>query len=197
MIKTNTENPQNMLTGRVPGVRVWQRTAEPGEYAASMDIRGMGSPLVVIDGVPREMSDFQRLSPTDIENVSVLKDAAAAIYGLRGGNGVILVTTKTGKAGKTRVNYDGSYTFQTPASLPRQMDAIRSMQLVNERNRGGIEGGAPEFPDELIDRYISGELQGTDWNSLISQNMAPQTRHELSISGCTDESQVCVGMGDF
>ena len=197
MVKTKTENPQNMLTGRVPGVRVWQRTAEPGQYSATMDIRGMGSPLVVIDGVPREMSDFQRLSPADIENVSVLKDAAAAIYGLRGGNGVILVTTKTGSPGKTRVSYDGSYTFQTPASLPRQMDAIRSMQLVNERNRGGIEGGAPEFSDELIARYQSGELQGTDWNSLVIQNIAPQTRHDLSISGGTDKIQFYVGMGYF
>ena len=197
MIKTNTENPQNMLTGRVPGVRVWQRTAEPGQYAASMDIRGMGTPLVVIDGVPREMSDFQRLAPADIENVSVLKDAAATIYGLRGGNGVILVTTKTGSSGKTRVSYDGSYTFQTPSSLPRQMDAVSSMLLVNERNMGGIEGGAPEFSDEYIERFRSGELKGADWNNLIIQNIAPQTRHDLSISGGTDKIQFYVGMGYF
>ena len=117
MVKTNTDNTQNMLTGRIPGVRVWQKTAEPGQYNAALDIRGMGSPLVVIDGVPREMSDFQRLSPTDIENVSVLKDASAAIYGLRGGNGVILITTKSGQVGKIKTSYDGSFTFQTPASL--------------------------------------------------------------------------------
>ena len=197
MVRTKTENPQNMLTGRVPGVRVWQRTAEPGQYSASMDIRGLGSPLVVIDGVPRDMSDFQRLSPADIENVSVLKDAAAAIYGLRGGNGVILVTTKSGQAGKTRVRYDGNYTFQTPASLPRQMDAVTSMLLVNEAARGGIEGGSPEFPDEKIELYRNGTLQGTDWNSLIIQEIAPQSRHDLSISGGTDKMQFYVGMGWF
>lgn len=197
MIKTNTENPQNMLTGRVAGVRVWQRTAEPGQYAATMDIRGLGTPLVVIDGTPREIADFQRLAPSDIENVSVLKDAAASIYGLRGGNGVILVTTKAGKAGKTRVSYDGSYTFQTPASLPRQMSALNSVLLVNERNRGGFEGGSGEFPDEVVEQYRSGALKGTNWNDLIIQNIAPQSRHDVSISGGSEKTQFYVGMGYF
>ena len=197
MIRTKTENPQNMLTGRVSGVRVWQKTAEPGQYSASLDIRGMGAPLVVIDGVPRDMSDFQRLAPSDIENVSILKDAAAAIYGLRGGNGVILVTTKAGKAGQTKVNYNGNYTIQTPASLPRQMDALTSMLLVNERSRGGIEGGSPEFTDDILEPYRNGTKVGTDWNSLIIQNIAPQSSHDLSISGGTDKMQFYFGMGYF
>ena len=197
MIRTKTENPQNMLTGRVSGVRVWQKTAEPGQYSASLDIRGMGAPLVVIDGVPRDMSDFQRLAPSDIENVSVLKDAAAAIYGLRGGNGVILVTTKAGAAGETKVGYNGNYTFQTPASLPRQMDALTSMLLVNERSRGGIESGSPEFTDDILELYRNGTRTGTDWNNLIIQNIAPQSSHDLSISGGTDKMQFYVGMGYF
>ncbi len=116
IIKTKSENPLNMLTGRLPGLRVWQKSAEPGSYNASMDIRGMGGVLVIIDGVPREASDFNRLNPADIDNVSILKDAAAAIYGVRGGNGVILVTTKKGTEGKTQVNYNGSFTFQTPSN---------------------------------------------------------------------------------
>ncbi len=99
MIKTNNENPQNMLTGKIPGVRVWQKSAEPGTYNNNFDIRGMGSPLVVIDGVPRTVEDFQRLNANDIQDVSVLKDAAAAIYGVRAANGVLLVTTKNGAAG--------------------------------------------------------------------------------------------------
>ncbi len=197
MVRTKNENPQNMLTGRVPGVRIWQKTAEPGQYNSSLDIRGFGTPLVIIDGVERGMSDFQRLSPSDIENVSVLKDAAAAIYGLKGGDGVVLVTTKSGSAGKTRVTYDGNFTFQTPASLPRQMDALSSMLLVNERSMGGVEGGAPEFPEEKIAPYRDGRAKGTDWNSLIIQDMAPQTRHDLSISGGSDKIQFYVGLGYF
>lgn len=197
LVKTKTENPENMLTGRVPGVRVWQRTAEPGSYDANLDIRGMGSPLVVIDGVPRTMEDFQRLAPGDIENVSVLKDAAAAIYGLRGGNGVLLVTTKTGSEGRTKVSYDGTFTFQTPASLPRQMDAVSAMLMVNEANLGGIEGGSPEFSNDYIQQFLDGSLKGTDWNNLVVQKMAPQTRHDLSISGGTDKVQYYVGLGYF
>lgn len=197
MVKTKTDNTQNMLTGRIPGVRVWQKTAEPGQYNAALDIRGMGSPLVVIDGVPREMSDFQRLSPTDIENVSVLKDASAAIYGLRGGNGVILITTKSGQVGKIKTSYDGSFTFQTPASLPRLMDAINCLELTNERCLMGMEGGAPEYPETLVDRYRSGELQGTDWNGLVIQDMAPQSRQTLSISGGTDKLRFYFGLGYF
>ena len=81
MIKTKNENPQNMLTGRVSGVRIWQKSAEPGTYNNSMDIRGLGEPLVVIDGVPRSTEDFQRLNANDIENVSVLKDASASFLG--------------------------------------------------------------------------------------------------------------------
>ena len=134
---------------------------------------------------------------SDIENVSVLKDAAAAIYGLRGGNGVILVTTKAGKAGETKVNYNGNYTIQTPATLPRQMDALTSMMLVNERSRGGIEGGSPEFTDDILELYRNGTRVGTDWNSLIIQNMAPQSSHDLSISGGTDKMQFYFGMGYF
>ena len=197
MVKTKTENPQNMLTGRVAGVRVWQKTAEPGQYHADLDIRGMGTPLVVIDGVPRDVSDFQRLSPNDIDNVSVLKDASAAIYGVRGGNGVILVTTKAGQAGKTKVSFDSNFTFQTPSSLPRQMDEVNSMILVNEGISRTLSGVSKEFSDELIEQYRNGTLHGTDWNSLIIQDMAPQTRQNLTISGGTEKIQYYVGFDYF
>jgi TonB-dependent SusC/RagA subfamily outer membrane receptor len=112
MLHTKNENPQNMLTGRIPGVRVWQKSAEPGSYNDNFDIRGMGSPLVIIDGVPRDVSDFQRMNPEDIQDISVLKDASASIYGLRAANGVVLVTTKKGTAGQTKVSYNVSYTYR-------------------------------------------------------------------------------------
>lgn len=197
MIKTKNENPQNMLTGRVAGVRVWQRTAEPGQYNTSLDIRGMGTPLVVIDGVPRDASDFQRLSPNDIDNVSVLKDASAAIYGVRGGNGVILVTTKRGDAGKTKVSFESNVTFQTPASLPRQMDAVNSMILTNEGLSSSMSGVSKEFSEDLIQQYRDGTLSGTDWNSLIIQSMAPQTRQNLTMSGGNEKVQYYVGFDYF
>ena len=132
LIKTKSENPQNMLTGRVPGLRVWQTSAEPGSYSSNIDIRGYGSMLVVIDGVPRTIEDFNRLNANDIENVSVLKDGAAAIYGMRGGNGVLLVTTKKGAAETSKVTYNGSFTFQTPSGLPELADVVDAMKIYNE-----------------------------------------------------------------
>lgn len=107
MIQTKNENPQNMLTGRIPGVRVWQKSSEPGTFNNNFDIRGLGAPLVVIDGIPRTTAEFQRLNANDIEDISVLKDASAAIYGVRAANGVLLVTTKSGGQGAPKVSYSG------------------------------------------------------------------------------------------
>ena len=149
MIKTKNENPQNMLTGKISGVRVWQKSAEPGSFNANFDIRGMGAPLVVIDGIPRETSDFQRLNSDDIEDIPVLKDASAAIYGVRAGNGVVLVTTKKGtKDGKTKVTYNGSYTLQQPSKMPALTDAFQTMTLYNEKSMNNINGGSLIYKKE-------------------------------------------------
>src|SRR5690606_256239 len=99
--------------GKVPGVRVQQRSSAPGDYDARIDIRGMGDPLFVIDGIPRDKAYFSRMSGDEIESVSVLKDGTAAIYGLRAANGVILVTTKSG----TDMGGKVDITFSTNASL--------------------------------------------------------------------------------
>lgn len=196
MIKTKNENPQNMLTGRVPGVRVWQKSAEPGTYNNSMDIRGLGEPLVVIDGVPRSTEDFQRLNANDIENVSVLKDASAAIYGVRGGNGVVLVTTKKGSEGKSSVQYNGSFTFQMPATMPKLASALDAMTLYNEMSMNKSDGsGGLSFTKEYMDQYRNGTKTAADWNSLVFSKMSPQTQHDLSISGGNEKVQYYVSMG--
>lgn len=196
LVKTKNENPQNMLTGRIPGVRVWQKSAEPGTYNNSLDIRGLGEPLVVIDGVPRSTDDFQRLNANDIENISVLKDASAAIYGVRGGNGVILVTTKKGSEGKASVQYNGSFTFQMPSTMPRLADAIGAMTLYNEMALNKSDGsGSITFTDEYMEQYRNGTKTAADWNSLVFANVAPQTQHDVSISGGTEKYQYYVSMG--
>lgn len=81
-----------MLTGKIAGLRVVQNSSEPGAFNTSMDIRGLGNPLVIIDGIPRD--NMARVDPEDVESISVLKDASASIYGVRAANGVILITTK-------------------------------------------------------------------------------------------------------
>src|SRR5690606_27117720 len=94
MVRTKNEDAVNMLTGKVPGVRVSQKSSAPGDYDSRIDIRGMGDPLVVVDGIPRDKGYFSRMSGDEIESVSVLKDGTAAIYGLRAADGVILVATE-------------------------------------------------------------------------------------------------------
>lgn len=194
--QTKNENPQNMLTGRVAGVRVWQKSAEPGSYSANFDIRGMGSPLVVIDGVQRTVQDFQRLNPNDIEDISVLKDASAAIYGIRAANGVVLVTTKKGSHdGKATINYNGSYTFQKPSSMPMLANVYQTMTLYNEQAMNDINGGTIIYDDEDFADFYNGLRTTTDWNSLIIADWAPQTQHNISITGGEEKTQYYVGMG--
>ncbi len=197
MLRTKNENPQNMLTGRIAGVRMWQRSSEPGTYANNFDIRGFeGDPLVVIDGVPRSMSDFQRLNPADIDNISVLKDASAAIYGVRGASGVMLVTTKKGSKGeKATITYNGSYTLQRPAGFPRLADPYETMTIYNEKSMNNVNGGNIVYGPDAFEEFRSGARRTTDWNSLLIADFSPQTQHDISISGGSDKTQYYIAGG--
>ncbi len=198
MRQTKNENPQNMLAGRVAGVRVWQKSAEPGAFNNSFDIRGLGAPLVVIDGVPRTTAEFQRLNSNDIEDISVLKDASAAIYGVRAANGVILVTTKKGSSeGKATVSYNGSFTFQKPSGMPVLADAFETMTLYNEKAMNNIEGGSIIYDEQDFEDFRNGTRRTTDWTSLLFSDYSPQSQHDVSISGGTDKTQYYVAMGYF
>jgi TonB-linked SusC/RagA family outer membrane protein len=197
MIRTKNENPQNMLTGRVAGVRVWQKSSEPGTYNNNFDIRGMGTPLVIIDGIPRDMSDFQRMNASDIQDISVLKDASASIYGLRSANGVVLVTTKKGQAGTTKVSYNGSFTIQKPKSMPKLLDAFKTMDLYNAQAMNNVNGGSPVFTQDFYDAFSNGTRKQTDWNKLIFANSSPEYNHNITVSGGTDKIQYFISFGSF
>lgn len=197
MLQTKNENPQNMLTGRVTGVRVWQKSSEPGSYNNNFDIRGMGTPLIIIDGVPRAVEDFQRMNANDIEDVSVLKDASASIYGLRAANGVVLVTTKKGAEGKAKVSYNGSYTFQVPSNMPELCDPYQTMTLYNEMGMNSVTGGTPVYSESFFEDFRNGTRRTTDWNKLLFSKTAPQTSHDLSISGGSEKTQYFISLGYF
>ena len=195
IITTKNENVQNMLTGKIAGVRVTQRTAEPGAFSNNFDIRGMGTPLVIIDGIPRTVDDLQRLNPNDIDNLSVLKDASAAVYGVRAANGVVLVTTKRGSNNKLELNYSGSYSWQIPSGLPSTVNAIDYMTLRNEAAMHNVSGGSPLFNDQQFEDYRTGKRQSTDWYPLVFSNYAPQTMHNLSATGGNDRVTFYAGLG--
>ncbi len=183
IISIKSENITNMLAGKMSGVRVIQTSGEPGSFASTIQIRGMGDPLIIIDGVPRD--NMTRIDPNEIENISVLKDASAAIYGVRASNGVILITTKKGEKGKAIIEYSGYYGTQTPINTPVGLNAVQFMEITNENNimRGSLPFGQLEFSKKEIDKYRNGVLKGTDWSALNSNYNAPQYKHNLSASG--------------
>lgn len=195
MKTTKNENPQNMLTGKVSGVRVAQKSAEPGAFNNAFDIRGFGSPLIIIDGIPRSNADFQRLNANDIDNISVLKDASAAIYGVRSANGVVLITTRRGKNNESILSYDGGFTWQFPSGLPKTLDIYQYMTLRNEGAKHNVNGGTPVFSDDVFEAYRNGTKKSYDWYPLVWAKFAPQTQHNLSATGGNDRIQYYVGGG--
>ena len=185
IISTKNENVSNMLTGKVAGLRVVQTSSEPGQFAGSIDIRGFGSPLVIIDGVPR--GNMSRIDPDDIESVSVLKDASAAIYGVRSGNGVILITTKKGNKKPAEVTYSGNVTWQRPSDFPNLLGAVDWMTLYNERSMHNVDNqNRIVYTDSQIEEYRNGTKHSTDWISEVFRNSAPQTQHNINVSGGND-----------
>lgn len=184
---TKTQNVQNMMTGKLPGVRVVQRTSEPGEFNNQFDIRGFGNPLIVIDGVPRD--NVTRLNPNEIESISVLKDASAAIYGVRAANGVILITTKQGR-GRPKIEYSGYYGTQTPIGFPKPVDAIDRMTLMNEKSMHSVESPVITYGESEFEAYRNGTRVSTDWHAIILRRHAPQQEHNISTTGSSKDEDI-------
>ncbi|MDL2322456.1 TonB-dependent receptor [Bacteroidales bacterium OttesenSCG-928-A17] len=193
IITTKNENVQNMLTGKVAGVRVVQNSSEPGQFSGSMDIRGLGSPLVVIDGVPR--GNMARLDAEDIETISVLKDASAAIYGVNAANGVVLVTTKRGEKGKINLSYSGNVSWQIPSNFPDLAGAVDWMTLYNEKSMHNVDSPTRPYTDDQINSYRDGTLKSTDWKSEVFRKSAPQTSHSFNATGGSDKMNYFVSFG--
>ncbi len=192
---TKTQDTKNMLTGKVAGVRVVQNTSEPGDFGhGNFDIRGFGgSPLIVVDGVPR--GNLERLDPNEVESISVLKDASAAIYGVRGGNGVILITTKKGDKGKAKIEYNMYYGIQTPAEIMKPVGAIDRMTLFNEKSMRSLTNPRLTYTDDRFELFRNGTLTSTDWYDEVLSGSAPQQQHNVSISGGTDKIDYFVNFG--
>jgi TonB-dependent starch-binding outer membrane protein SusC len=137
LAKTPTMNLSNTLAGRLPGITAVNSSGEPGYDGSAIRIRGTNSlgntsALVVIDGVPDRAGGLERLNPADIESVSVLKDAAAAIYGSRAANGVILITTRRGKSGKPQLSYNFNQGWAQPTRIPKMANVLQYGEMRNE-----------------------------------------------------------------
>ena len=150
---------------------------------------GAADPLYIVDGMPLE-GGLDYLNPNDIASIEVLKDAASgAVYGARAANGVILVTTKTGKIGKTKVTYDFSYGWQ---SAWKKRDVLNASEYALMINEGAINAGiAPKFSDP----YSYG--QGTNWQDEVFNNNAPMMNHQVSVSGASEKVNYLFSLGFY
>src|SRR5258708_20928407 len=185
---------EQSLQGRTSGLTIAASSGQPGS-ASTVRIRGTTSingsdPLYVVDGVPLDGGGLDYLNQSDIESIEVLKDASSAdIYGVRSAAVVILVTTKQGKNGQMRVNYNGYYGTQAPARKLHLLDATQYATLRNESSLAAGNGILFPNPASLG--------KGTDWQSMIFNNSAKIMNHELSLSGGTDKSTYYASFGYF
>ena len=192
LMEVKAPSVTNMLAGRLPGLRAVQRSGSPGDDGASVDIRGYGSMLVIVDGIER---DYAQLDPNDIESISILKDAAAAVYGFKGSNGVLLVTTKKGTEQKAKIEYNGYVGFQKVTRYPEMMNAYEYASLYNEAiHNANPWRGASAYSQEQLEAYRNGTA-GTDWWNETMRSSAPQTSHNLSMTGGTEKVKYYMSIG--
>ncbi len=230
IIKSPATDISNSLAGRLPGLVVIQQSGEPGYDGATVSIRGTNtlgnnSPLIVIDGIPDRDGGLGRLSPRDIESISVLKDASAAIYGARAANGAILITTKRGKTGKPTITYDFNSGWSQPGTVPKMSSSPEYAKIMNElpiyksipsnewgaawtgiqtagtykSPTAGVSTLSANYSPEAVKKYADGSdpwrYPNTDWFGDAFKTWAGQSRQNLQISGGSESIKYIASMG--
>lgn len=196
LLKAPTPNLANALVGKMTGVISTQQSGKPGFDDPTFYIRGKStfgdnSTLLLVDGIERSIS---KLDPNEIESITVLKDAAsAAVYGARAANGVIIVTTKRGKEGKTKINYSGTFGFQTPTVIPEMMDAYEYARYLNVAKVN--IGSTPRFSESEIQSYKDGTSPSTDWWEETLKKRAAIQQHSITANGGNDATKFFVSLG--
>lgn len=201
VVKSPTSNVTQALAGRIAGVTTIQPTGKPGFDAANILIRGQStfgnaSAIIVVDGIERPT--FGDIDPNEIESFNVLKDASAtAIYGIRGANGVVVVTTKRGTQGRAVISYNGNASVQTASGIPPILDAYNSALLKNEALANN--GSAPMFTNEELQKFKDHSdpvwYPDVNWYKEIVRPSYPQTQHNLNIRGGSKVASYFVSAG--
>lgn len=204
LVKAPVPNLTAAVVGRVPGLLSVQRSGQPGNDETTLRIRGIGTldngnaaPLVLVDGVERP---FSRIDPNEVESISVLKDAAStAVYGIRGANGVILVTTLKGKEGPAKVSYSGNYALQVPTRLPEFLNGYDFSVLQVEAQLNDNPTVTPMFSKAELEIFKDGSdplfYPDIDWLKFMMHDNAPQQQHNVNISGGTSVAKYFVSLG--
>lgn len=202
LMKTPTGSVSNVLSGAVSGITSIQYSGEPGADAADIFIRGKATwtdakPLVQVDGVERSFND---IDPNEIESITVLKDASAtAVFGVRGANGVLLITTKRGKEGKAKISFSTSASVLTPTKMVKLANSYEYATFHNQMRLN--DGKEPQFSDEIIQKFKDHSdpirFPDTDWVDYVMKDATLQTQHNINISGGTDNVRYFVSLGAY
>ena len=207
LVRTPVSSVNNVLAGQLSGVTTVQYSGEPGSDGATIFDRGQGTwadsaPLIQVDGVERSMGD---IDPEDIESITVLKDASAtAVFGVRGANGVVLITTKRGKEGKAKIDINTSFSALTPTRIVEQANSYEYATFFNQmqKNDYDFSSGAtftPMFSDEVLQKFQDGSdpirFPNMRWSDYIMKDVTMQTKHNVNISGGTKSMRYFVSAG--
>lgn len=205
LIKAPVASVTNVLAGALPGVSTVQTTGQPGKDAAAIYVRGAGSlnnasskPLILVDGVER---DFSQIDPNEIESLSILKDASAtAVFGVRGANGVVLVTTRRGKSGKPGISVSTLTGAQQPLSYVQQTGSYEFARFWNMKQRNdNVTDKSTYFTREAMEAYRTGSdpimFPNTNWGKYMYSDFFLQTKNNLNISGGNDAVKYFVSLG--
>lgn len=226
LVRTSVGSVNNVLGGQLSGVTTVQYSGEPGSDAAEIFVRGKATwgdsaPLIQVDGVERTMAD---IDPNEIESVTVLKDASAtAVFGVRGANGVVLITTKRGSEGKAKISVSTSWTALSPTKMVEQASSYEYANFYNQMSyndylqranvavANGTYGSvdaymaenafAPSFSDAIIQKFKDGSdpirFPNTRWADYIMKDITLQQQHNLNISGGTDRVKYFISAGYY
>lgn len=202
--KSATTNLTNNLVGRMPGLTAVSRSGEPGADNATLRIRGSNtlgdnSPLIVVDGVANRA--MERIDPNEIESVTVLKDASAAIYGSQAANGVILITTKRGSQGKPKVTISMNQGINQPTRIPEMANAAQYATMLNEIAYYNSPSGGryQKYSEKDIQQYGDGSdpwgHPNTDWFAEVFKDWSTQNQQNASISGGNENMKYFISLG--
>jgi TonB-linked SusC/RagA family outer membrane protein len=193
---TKTSNLAQAIQGKIPGVVIRQQSGQPGSNTTNINVRGFGTPLFVIDDVISSGVDFTRLNSQDVESISVLKDASAAVYGMNADNGVVIVTTKRGKSGKVKVDYSTIYGITSPTALPAMANAAQYTKAWNESSF--LRTGTFVYQKEELEKWQTGiepGYEGSNWEKAGFNDNASQQLHSISLTGGNDVVSFYTGLG--
>lgn len=183
-------NIATALTGISPGLSVVQTSGQPGADTGELFIRGNADPLILIDGV-EVVGGFSNIDPRDVASISVLKDGGAtAVYGVRGSNGVIIITTKRGTLGKPKVSFTSEYTVKTISTRPDLLNSFQAQSALNQGILNDQNYGAGYTSEEDLANYRSGEFPyrypNTNWSDFLLNDTAESYNQTLSVTGGTE-----------